>query len=115
MGPEAYRRLLLEKKADLLRKSASAHTDPRGAGGVPEDDVPLVLHDQYISLEVKRRDHETLSRINHALERLASGEFGICAECGDPIPPKRLQALPWAHCCIRCEERVAAATADAMV
>jgi DnaK suppressor protein len=35
---------------------------------------------------------------------LASEEFGVCLECGEPIPAKRLMALPWAALCLQCQE-----------
>jgi DnaK suppressor protein len=45
-----------------------------------------------------------LHKIESALERIALGEFGICAACGRPIGLKRLQALPWVNNCIECQE-----------
>ncbi len=108
MGLEDYRCLLLAKKADLLRNAAAGRTELAAGGRLSPDDEAPVQHDRYISIEVKRLDHEILGRIDAALARLANGDFGICAECGNPISPKRLQALPWADCCIRCQERAAA-------
>ena len=46
-----------------------------------------------------------LRRVEAALERIATGEFGICDVCGDAITLKRLQALPWANKCIECQEQ----------
>jgi DnaK suppressor protein len=40
-----------------------------------------------------------------ALERLASGEYGICARCGEPIPYGRLLVMPEATHCLRCSGR----------
>jgi len=39
-----------------------------------------------------------------ALDRVRSGVFGLCASCEEPISPKRLAAVPWASCCIVCQE-----------
>lgn len=49
--------------------------------------------------------------IELALERLESGEYGICEDCGDPIHIKRLDAAPWAHLCVGCKENAERATA----
>jgi DnaK suppressor protein len=46
-----------------------------------------------------------LHKVESALERIASGDFGICAACGGPIGLKRLQALPWVTNCIECQEQ----------
>lgn len=31
-------------------------------------------------------------------------EYGICLNCREPIPQKRLNAVPWALCCVPCQE-----------
>jgi DnaK suppressor protein len=46
-----------------------------------------------------------------ALNRLAGGAYGICQNCHQPICAKRLEAVPWAEFCVRCEEKAAAAVA----
>jgi DnaK suppressor protein len=50
------------------------------------------------------RDAMVLAQIGAALERIEDGEFGVCVECEEPISSKRLVAVPWAACCIRCQE-----------
>jgi DnaK suppressor protein len=47
---------------------------------------------------------ETLKKINDALSRLETGEYGYCYECGEEIAEKRLRALPFAVRCKECEE-----------
>ncbi len=44
----------------------------------------------------------TAAEVDRALERLAAGTFGICEECGAPIPEERLEAIPWARACVSC-------------
>jgi DnaK suppressor protein len=46
-----------------------------------------------------------LRKVELALKRIPTGDFGICAACGDTIGLKRLQAVPWATNCIACQER----------
>jgi DnaK suppressor protein len=45
-----------------------------------------------------------LNRINHALHRIEAGTFGICEECDDEIPLKRLRVRPDAALCLNCQE-----------
>lgn len=52
----------------------------------------------------KRRTN--LRLIEAALRRMDEGSFGECAGCGNDIPPRRLQALPWTQFCIRCQEAI---------
>jgi phage/conjugal plasmid C-4 type zinc finger TraR family protein len=47
-----------------------------------------------------------------ARDRLQGGGYGICAECGRQIPPRRLKALPTATLCVACQERREAALAN---
>ncbi len=46
-----------------------------------------------------------LRKVEDALRRVTTGEFGFCAVCGGDIGLKRLRALSWANTCIRCQER----------
>lgn len=41
------------------------------------------------------------TRITRALEKLADGTYGICDECGEPIPVGRLRAAPESALCVR--------------
>lgn len=41
-------------------------------------------------------------QIDAALLKIHRGEFGICESCRQPIPPERLDAIPWARQCFRC-------------
>ena|SRR5215467_10442482 len=45
-----------------------------------------------------------LRLIEEALDRFENGNFGLCLNCGDEIQSKRLEALPWARYCIKCQE-----------
>lgn len=46
-----------------------------------------------------------LRKVEMALKRISTGDFGICAACGDTIGLKRLQAVPWTTNCIACQEQ----------
>jgi DnaK suppressor protein len=44
-----------------------------------------------------------MQNIKLALERIEEGSYGTCLRCDDDISPKRLEAVPWATYCIRCQ------------
>jgi DnaK suppressor protein len=46
---------------------------------------------------------QTLKNITAALARLRDGDYGICRECEEEIPEKRLRALPFATKCLSCQ------------
>lgn len=45
-----------------------------------------------------------LRLIEAALSRIQEGTYGVCTSCGDPITPRRLDALPWTQYCLRCQQ-----------
>lgn len=43
--------------------------------------------------------------LEEARRRLQAGSYGICQGCGEPIPERRLRAVPYAAFCLPCQER----------
>jgi DnaK suppressor protein len=46
----------------------------------------------------------TLSDVRAALQKLDNGAYGICEDCDETIGPRRLDAIPWAQVCVKCQE-----------
>jgi DnaK suppressor protein len=51
------------------------------------------------------REEDKLRFVDEALARLETGTYGVCVECNSPIPVERLNALPFAVCCIECQRK----------
>jgi len=51
------------------------------------------------------RHTQMFRRVKAALQRVEEGTYGTCLNCEDAINLKRLQAVPWAELCLRCQER----------
>ena len=47
-----------------------------------------------------------LRQVDEALMRMDAGTYGICAHCGRPIPPERLEVRPFAEYCVACAEKL---------
>lgn len=43
-----------------------------------------------------------LQRVELALQRMGTGSYGVCVDCGDDIQLARLKAIPWATRCVEC-------------
>lgn len=48
----------------------------------------------------------SLEEIDAALARLDHGAYGVCQHCWTPIAAERLEILPHARFCVRCQRRL---------
>lgn len=49
---------------------------------------------------------ERVNKLRTALDHLRDGDYGTCIECGEPIAPARLRAMPEVETCVRCQDRI---------
>lgn len=103
-GNESYRKQLVAKQSQVMSALGMKFDTLARMGRVNEEDQAQITHDEFVSLRLNSIDYGQLRLVNEALDRLDSGDYGICLRCEEPIPPKRLQALPWARYCVPCQE-----------
>ncbi len=105
---------LEEKQAEIQQHMAVLRGDPtppedaiQASDGVVEPEEGAVDIEQ-ADLERAIQDNEKtlLVEVQQALARIENGTYGICSNCGQPIPEKRLEAIPWANLCITCESKL---------
>jgi DnaK suppressor protein len=102
-----YRQMLLnQKEAALAGLGAKAHVLSKTDRICEEDQAQYSL-EEAVSLRLNGLEYTQLRRIQEALDRLQLGEFGICLACDQPIPTKRLNAIPSARYCVPCQETIA--------
>lgn len=106
---EKYREELLKYRSDLtdaLKAHAAALPDT-GMNGVTGDSSDHATVDYTTELfgTLLEKQSETLVAVEHALDKLNSGKFGICEACEKTISSKRLKALPWAKLCLECQDK----------
>ena len=107
-----YRRVLLAKKESALAGLGAKAYGLATGDRVCEEDQAQYSLEEAISLRLNGLEYSQLRQIQEALDRLQLGEYGICLSCEAPIPPKRLEALPWAKYCVSCQEELAAEPAE---
>jgi DnaK suppressor protein len=61
-------------------------------------------HDRHILNNLHEGGFARLRVIQEAITALDCGQYGECSRCGKGIDEKRLDAVPWATKCIRCQE-----------
>ena len=77
------------------------------AGSYDEDfaDVATDTFEREKGLAIESSVQALLNQVEEALARLEEGTYGICLNCGRPIHPARLRAIPYAKLCIDCKAR----------
>lgn len=102
-----YRQLLEQELSDLRATSEShrqalesSHTTEDIAGG----DRAAELEVMEVDTSVAESELNLAKKIQHALERISKGTYGLCEGCGQPIPQARLEAKPSVSLCIQCQE-----------
>src|SRR5687768_10684243 len=101
------RQRLLTEEVSAQRAQAAEEGNEDAIGG-PGDagDESVVRMVTDLHLQEAGRDLEELRDIDAALERIADGSYGQCADCGIEIDPARLKAQPAALRCVECQTQV---------
>jgi RNA polymerase-binding transcription factor DksA len=90
-------RLMQERSTVITRiEAVSRHDIVIDSDGVPAGDFES---ESALATMLDSR----LGEIERALTRLADGTYGQCENCLQPIPPRRLEALPFATLCVACQ------------
>jgi len=96
---------LQQQRSELLRLvTAKPLSEGIEITACPDlNDQATAEMDQHFMLSLKERERNLLKQIDDALARLATDKYGICEECGEEIPLRRLQARPMTTLCIACK------------
>jgi DnaK suppressor protein len=98
-------RRTLEAERDRIRLELAEEVEhPRVSHGAQTAAATEVTESQR-GQQMRGREELHLVQIEAALGRIAAGTFGVCAGCGKPVAPERLEALPWAVDCIDCHAK----------
>lgn len=108
-------RVLLESERErLLAELANSQTNVQSAderregspfGKREEEATESFELEKRLALEKQTR--ASLAEVEHALEKLNKGTYGLCDVCGQPISPERLEAMPQANLCMTCKAKYA--------
>ncbi|TYO96657.1 TraR/DksA family transcriptional regulator [Geothermobacter ehrlichii] len=102
---EEFRQLLQGQLDEILRnagETVAEMTDEKENFPDPTDRASLES-DRNFELRIRDRERKLANKIREALERIDSGEFGLCESCGEEIGEGRLKARPVATLCIECK------------
>ena len=104
---EYFRRKLLAWKAELMadtRDTVAGMKD--GTRNIPDmADRASEETDRALELRTRDRQRKLVSKIDAALRRIESDEYGFCEMTGEPISLKRLDARPIATMTLEAQEK----------
>ena len=91
---------------ELEQSKASAHPVDERREGSPfgkREEEATESFELEKRLALEKGIIERLTKVEHALRKFEKGTYGLCDNCGQPINPARLEALPEASLCLSCK------------
>ena len=101
---EKLRDRLEQKKSELSARLERITANLRRGFEADSKEMAKQLEDSEVVDALGNEAREEIAKINAALQRMDSGDYGLCIECGDAISFGRLEAYPYADECIDCAE-----------
>lgn len=104
-----FEALLLAKRNEILGNVISLEDETLRKQRSDLSSLPIHMADlgtdcyeQEFTLELMDSERKVIAEIDHALNRIEEGTYGVCEIGGEPIPKQRLEAIPWARFCVGC-------------
>lgn len=103
---DTLRNKLLEEKQSLVFTDKTSESELDLALIEGGDDVEQSISDYNNSHQLRFRNREVFyaKKIDKALKKFETNEYGLCSECDSWIKFERLLARPTAEMCILCKE-----------
>jgi RNA polymerase-binding transcription factor len=96
--------LLTELREDAERAREQPYAEHAGmAPDAGDESVATLIAD--LEQADMTRDLDEFRALEAARDRLKSGDYGACVDCGSDIGFERLKAFPAAIRCVQCQER----------
>ena len=102
-----FRDKLLGRRESLVGQVQEAELYSRERDSEATQDPADMAANAYtkeLLVSMSDNDRQLLKLIDEALERIEAGGYGKCVRCGNPLPDKRLDAVPWARHCLPCQD-----------
>lgn len=114
---EKFKQLLLELRSKLLKEWEGFERENIGqsfkdqVGQISTSpthpaDMSSITDEQERVFLLATHERKILEAVEESLMRIANGTYGICPQCGAEIPKSRLEAVPYAVYCIKCQEKI---------
>jgi DnaK suppressor protein len=104
---KTFRDKLLDRREGLVGQVQEAEKYSRERDSEATQDPADMAANAYtkeLLVSMSANDRQLLALVDEALERIETGEYGDCVHCNEPVQEKRLDAVPWARHCLRCQD-----------
>ena len=104
---KSYRDRLLARRESLFTQVNEAEMSSRERDLEATQDPADMAANAYtkeLLISMSANDRRMLELIDEALVRVEKGEYGECENCGEPVSERRLDAVPWARYCLKCQD-----------
>lgn len=104
---KSYRDRLLARRENLFGQvmEAESYSRERDAEATQDPaDMAANAYNKELLFSMSNNDRVLLEMIDEALGRIEAGGYGECVNCGEPVQEKRLEAVPWARYCLKCQD-----------
>lgn len=99
-------RKVLEARRNELSSAASKRDEIIVETAADEMDRLQQQLSRDIAVRNLDQTSKLLKSVQAALDRIEDEIYGVCSRCEEPIPEKRLKAVPWAQYCVGCQEAI---------
>jgi len=110
LGPDQIETLRKQLEAERATLESQLHLGSDSARPVELDQQSVgrvsrvdAIQQQQMARAGRAQAEQLLRQVGQALQRIDSGDYGDCVNCGEPIGFARLQARPFARLCIKCQ------------
>lgn len=100
-----FRQTLEAKRKELLRSTGDREEILIEHAAEEFDRLQQQLNRE-VAIRNLDRESTLLKQVQAALARVEDESFGTCLRCDEPIPERRLKAVPWAAYCVPCQEYI---------
>jgi DnaK suppressor protein len=106
---QRLKKILLKEREEIIGEVKQIHESSRemGQDGIQDiGDEAANIYNKQLLLSLSENERLRLQEVDEALDRIASGTYGVCEECGGPIGLKRLEVRPVAKYCVPCKTKL---------
>lgn len=105
---EKFKQRLVAKRKELVSEVRGSNVGSleTNADGIQDiADQASSAYTKEFLLSIGDAERRMLRQVDEALDKIRQDTYGLCESCGEMINERRLEALPFARLCIKCQEK----------